>query len=1785
MKLNTLFKTTFCLFLLSLLFVGFTTQFEPTHPFITKLQQQLSQYGGQLSDEKVYVQLDRNFYQPGDIVWYSIWVRNANSLLVDDISETVYVELIDPKGTTIKKQVLDAKKGSASGSVQLKTSVGGLFKIKAYTNWQKNTKAFFEREIQVQKAVLPNLKMKLDFDRKAYGSGDQVVAHLEAIDLEDQPLRLLDVGFIVSLDGKSGARQKLRLDFDGKADVKFTLPEKLTSSDGLLQVIIPHKGQNESISRSIPIVFDKIDLQFFPEGGDLVAGLPTNIAFKALNEYGKPADVEGAILNDKGEQVATFSSFHNGMGATKLWPEKGNRYTARITKPEGIDTLYQLPAILPKGMNLTVTEQQPNVVKTTVQTTRTQPVHLVVQSNDKLVFSKSFMVDKKEEIAFSTKSFPMGISRITLFDEFGQAKCERLIFVQSDNKLNIDISTNKKQYQPREKVVLNIKVTDENDDPVAGQFALSVADDKLLTFADDKQGHILAKLFLESELKGDIEEPDFYFDDSEATATRAMDHLMMTHGWRRFDWEKVRQPEPLAFKFAKERSWVAGRVVDKANAPVVGALVSVMDKNITTSTDENGFFTLKNLKIGATGPVMKIEKEGLPAVRKSIVEYKQDYYIVMAEGYGNLAGMLLDPYDRPARRGTVTLYNDNGSQWKGLLNIKGEYSFQQLPAGLYTLDFRYGAYPAYRVEKIRIWPGEDLRISRQLYISTETKNKEKDVALGQVQESELDQLLLLKKDARQEADQKVEQLVFSGKSDRSNGINLDEIVVTHYKVPLIEQDNTSSGATITSEDITRFATKNIVSIAASTAGLSQIDEGDGVTVRGSRANATNVYVDGIRVNASQVQEADIEQLRVITGGIPAMFGGGEAPPLPENQRGNNKYGVPDADMFFAQTNADNTGFDWTSAGGTTASAWGNAPAKNQKQRASRKVRVPSVLHRVVDEQPRLRNRKCELLDSEKDCYACANEVLMDRLLDAIARTEIAKYYGGDILLEFFVDQSGVVGGLKVNGSNYQTHLTKTIRRAIYTLPKWKPARINAKAVAAEVSIPIAYGDLVGRRATKYKQTRQFYTPRYSKKQQKTTQRADYRSTIFWKPDIVTDKAGKATVEFWNSDDITTFKATVEGISSQSVGPAGTGLAGRGTHTYSTQLPFSMQVKLPVVAISGDHLKIPITLNNNTTHPMKGKLTAQLPPCIEALSNSQTQYSLPPGQSKTIYPEYRYQFDCEQKRYRGKFIRFSFETSTYSDQVQKPLQLQSAGFPVEELLTGTEMKNDFELVLNDPRKGSLQASLVAHPNVVSEAMATADRMLRQPGGCFEQTSSSNYPNLLVMTYMKRNRGVFNAATYNKAEKYLKVGYKRLIGFEVEGGGFHWFGKPPAHESLTAYGIMQFVDMKAVFPVEKAMLDRTVKWMLDRRDGKGGWKVSTKGAHRWKGNSAIRNAYINWAMAEAGYGSEIEKEIDHSFEKAVYSKDPYLLALVANTLLGAGDIRGHELTGSLLQLQDTDGSFMGKTTSITMSQGKNLQVETTALAALAMMEMESVPMEELERAIRFLALSKTAKGYCSTQSTVLSLKAILGYAGMEKSVANSGKMLLYVNDQLVRQQQFSTRSPRTITFDNFSHLLQNGKNRISVQFADCKKTIPFELLVTYTSSQPQHPADDCKLAFQTHLSNQQVQQGHTVRLTTQLQNKTDGLVTSPIAIVGIPSGLSPQPWQLKELQEKEVFDYYEVKDNKVVFYLLEMTAGAEKTIHLDLKADIPGTYESPASNAYLYYENDAVAWAPPVRIAIE
>jgi hypothetical protein len=394
------------------------------------------------------------------------------------------------------------------------------------------------------------------------------------------------------------------------------------------------------------------------------------------------------------------------------------------------------------------------------------------------------------------------------------------------------------------------------------------------------------------------------------------------------------------------------------------------------------------------------------------------------------------------------------------------------------------------------------------------------------------------------------------------------------------------------------------------------------------------------------------------------------------------------------------------------------------------------------------------------------------------------------------------------------------------------------------------------------------------------------------------------------------------------------------------------------------------------------------------------------------------------------------------------------------------------------------------------------------------------------------------------------------------------------------------MKAVDNnVDQKMIDRTADWLMSRKDGNGGFKRNPRALDNFGGAPEdITNAYIVYALTEAGY-KDLDKEIDLVQKKAVDSKDPYQLALLANTLYKKKDFaKADKVLAELLTKQADDGGWTGAT-SITHSGGKSLTIETTSLAILAIMQSTGNNMVALNKAVQYIVSSRSGYGaFGSTQGTILALKALTEYARFSKHTSEDGTIEFYVDGRKVAEKSYKAGDKEAIVIDGLAQYIKTGKHDLKVKYVGVKNPLPYSIAVSYNTFLP-NSSKDCKVSIETKLFSNTIKTGETVRLAATLTNTTKEGLPSTMAIIGIPAGLSPQPWQLKEMQEKHVFDYYEIKGNSVICYYRQMAPSEIRNINFDLKADVPGVFDSPASSAYLYYTNEYKCWTSTGNVTIK
>jgi hypothetical protein len=449
------------------------------------------------------------------------------------------------------------------------------------------------------------------------------------------------------------------------------------------------------------------------------------------------------------------------------------------------------------------------------------------------------------------------------------------------------------------------------------------------------------------------------------------------------------------------------------------------------------------------------------------------------------------------------------------------------------------------------------------------------------------------------------------------------------------------------------------------------------------------------------------------------------------------------------------------------------------------------------------------------------------------------------------------------------------------------------------------------------------------------------------------------------------------------------------------------------------------------------------------------------------------------------------------------------------------------------------------------------------------------------------GEIDKEIQKRALNLLENGYKKLAAYEVKGGGFDWYGRPPASTALTAYGALQFHEMSKVYDkVDDAMMKRTRKFLLDRRNGKGGFE--NKGLVWSETSQEVCNAYVVYALSEVKEEEDFSKEYQTALQEAFNSKDMYRMALMANAAFNRNDHENYNLLMQYFEKEMKSKDFDGlqMQTSVTRSGGNALKLETVALWTIALLKPDrQMNMEMIDKCIEYISSKRSPYGgFGNTQSTILCLQALSNYANTGSRALEQGNLNVTVNGKNTNLDL--TKKPegdKQMSLD-ITHLFVQGNNDIQLQFADVNKPLPYNIQLTWEYKTPSNN-DLCPYTLTANLNRTTVKRNETVRLAVTLENKETQSRPMSVAIIGIPGGMSLQAWQLKELQEQEVFAYYEIINDNLALYFRSVQPNERKIINLDLKAEIPGSYTGMASTAYVYYTNENKYWIKGLSVRIE
>ena len=564
--------------------------------------------------EKIYLQNDKPFYGTGDSMWMKVYLFNAADLSASSKSGIVYIEIANEENKVVKRMMMSLFIGLGWGNILLKENEfsQGIYTIRAYTNWMRNFDEhyIFRKQFYIVNPAERNLLINTRANVMEEKESGKATMDFQINTVDHKSLANTDFQLRMMNGNKEWYKDKIRTGYDGSMNFNFAIPAKVDAHNLGITLQVLDKNLDNPVYK-IPVILNRpenIDLQFMPEGGYIVSGIEAHVAFKALNENGTGVNVSGAVYNNNGKEIASFQSTHLGIGSFYFKPKQDEIYTAKIRLRGSNESKdYLLPTVQSSGIVLQVINKlendslELNIVTTPYIKSAHSLYYLIGQSRGIACYGAVIALKQRvTEMKVSKMLFPTGVARFTLLNMAKQPLNERIVYVDHDDHLRIQVNSDKAYYTTRDSVALDLLVTDKMGQPIAGDFSVLVTDDAQVKNDILKTNSLKSNIFLTSDLKGDVEDPGYYFPTLFTDSIWLhLDNLLLAQGWVNYNWQTVFQPLKPETYLAQQNFNVKGSVTNVFNRPVTNSGIMLYSASptftIDTMTNTAGVFNFRNL--------------------------------------------------------------------------------------------------------------------------------------------------------------------------------------------------------------------------------------------------------------------------------------------------------------------------------------------------------------------------------------------------------------------------------------------------------------------------------------------------------------------------------------------------------------------------------------------------------------------------------------------------------------------------------------------------------------------------------------------------------------------------------------------------------------------------------------------------------------------------------------------------------------------------------------------------------------------------------------------------------------------------------------------------------------------------------------------------------------------------------------------------------------------------------------------------------------------------------------
>ncbi|MBR4125315.1 MAG: hypothetical protein IKR13_03850, partial [Victivallales bacterium] len=486
-----------------------------------------------------YVSTDKPIYRLGETVYLRDVILDAQTNFPIDTKDFEYEtrwKILGPKGDEVfSTSVSPLDSVAALAWVVDEGLPGGVYTVRVENAGGDGAPA--ERKFEVKAFRVPRIKSQIEFRRRGYLPGEEVTAVVKFERAEGGLPEGATVEANALVDGAVVFAGPVEAKL-GQAQVKFTLPKDLAEGDGTLAFIISDGGTVETAAKTIPILVDNYTVDFYPEGGDLVVGVPNRIYVDARQRNGKGADISGKIVDLAGNAITEFATRFDGRGIIELTPAEGGIYRLVVTnETTGQVREFTLPeakkgALVRAVKPVYAFEDEIQVAVDATVGTDVWPVKVRLRKRDTDLDS----VEVKEPGTVTLKAEESeGVLIATLFAHNGKPLAERLLFRAPRFRILTLLKGLKESYAPGEKVKLTFTTLDNQGNPISANVGFTVTDDSVLEMIDRREQapHLPEMVYLENEVMGFADAAD-YFNPKDPDANEKIDLLLGTQGWRRF---------------------------------------------------------------------------------------------------------------------------------------------------------------------------------------------------------------------------------------------------------------------------------------------------------------------------------------------------------------------------------------------------------------------------------------------------------------------------------------------------------------------------------------------------------------------------------------------------------------------------------------------------------------------------------------------------------------------------------------------------------------------------------------------------------------------------------------------------------------------------------------------------------------------------------------------------------------------------------------------------------------------------------------------------------------------------------------------------------------------------------------------------------------------------------------------------------------------------------------------------------------------------------------------------